>query len=105
MSDKYDKAIEYLTDHPSEIERAWNNPRNHEMGCLFTYAQHPVFDRFMCGCLTQIREGGMGAQTKELTKAIRADRGIPFRAEDITVETLPVFAEWQRRLDKELGRV
>jgi hypothetical protein len=39
-----------------------------------------------------------------LTKAIRADARIPEGPQWITVNDLPVFAEWQRRLDKELKR-
>ena len=43
--------------------------------------------------------------TPELTKAIRKDPRIPKLPKNITVADLPVFAEWQRRLDKEIRGV
>jgi hypothetical protein len=93
--DKYDEAIAYLTQHPEEIYDAWNERYLH------------LFDRCglrsTCGCLTQVKYEHKQAQTPALTAAIRADDRIP-EAEKITVDDLPVFAEWQRRLDKELGR-
>lgn len=38
----------------------------------------------------------------ELTHAIRSDDRIPENAREITLEHLPVFKEWQERLDKEI---
>lgn len=102
--DKYDRAVAYLTEHPEEIQEAWANPIRHEAGCIFGYAAGP--DRKMIhyiGCLTQIKGGLFRAETEALTEAIRADVRIPDRF-DITVLNLPVFAEWQRRLDVELNR-
>lgn len=104
MSDRYDKAVKYLTEHPGEIFDAWQAPMDHPGGCLFLFAQRetcrdkiPMF----CGCLTQVRSGCQ-AQTRELTEAIQADQRIPQDPLDITVEHLPVFAEWQARIDREL---
>lgn len=105
--DKYDLAIEYLTEHPGEIDDAWGEPQWHEAGCLFGYCAKTATDEvdgLICGCLTQVKHENMPALTEELTQAIRADTRIP-RASDITVSHLPIFAEWQRRIDKELGRV
>lgn len=117
--DKYDEAIEYLRnlrnpdDFSFAIFEAWNNPQKEKGGCLFSFVS-PSGDlekcpidannRF-CGCLTQIR-GSMQkfAYTKELTKAIRNDSRIPQCIEEVTLEHLEVFAEWQRKIDKELGR-
>lgn len=57
------------------------------------------------GCLTMVRGGkACLAATPELTAAIRADDRLPSDEEHITPEHLPVMAEWQRRLDKELNR-
>jgi len=98
MTDKYDEAIAYLTARPDRIYYAWDHPYE-PMGALFRYAGEG------CGCLTQIRsDPEMRAATPELTAAIRADKRIPLSPKDITVELLPIFAEWQRRIDKELGR-
>lgn len=105
MSDKYDHAIEYLTANPGEIRDAWADPYVHEAGCLFVYAfrgdsKHIPID---CGCLTLIKMGRNEAETPELTDAIMRDDRIPIRSEAITIESLPVFAEWQRIIDAELG--
>jgi hypothetical protein len=98
MSDKYDLAIEFLTQNPDKIWDAWNHPAVNEGGDLFMYAHRST------GCLTQIRRdpetySGTISQSAE----ILADERIPKFPADITVESLPVFAEWQRRLDTELG--
>lgn len=104
MKDKYDEAIEYLTEHPEEIYETWNSAiSNSELpgACLFRACSN---DSKKCyGCLIQVRYREYPAQTPELTAAILADKRIP-PANEITVEDLPVFAEWQRRLDKELNR-
>ena len=103
-ADKYDRAIEYLTAHPEKIPYAWVNAPVHEdeadpdirgvedMRCLFAATAAGY------GCLTQIRCGSIGP-TPEITAAIRADDRIPTNENEITVEDLPVFAEWQRRID------
>lgn len=54
-----------------------------------------------CACLTGIR-AGMPGPTPKLSKAIMADVRIPLIPGDITPESLPAFAEWQRRLDREI---
>ena len=57
------------------------------------------------GCLTQVAHGGCsrGAGTEELTQSIRADAAnIPEDGAAIGVSDLPVFAEWRRRIDKEI---
>lgn len=102
--DKYDKAITYLTKHPEAIYTAWIYPYSTPGGCLFTLCASTETGRITCGCLTQIRGDGMLAETQSLTEAIQSDRRIPRKPDLITVEHLPVFAEWQRRLDKELKR-
>lgn len=108
--DKYDLAITYLTEHPEEILRVWNSPEGYvdEGGCLFQYAGDTTREALnlsgksiWVGCLTQIRDSDTWcAQTDELTEEIRADERIPKDPKEITVESLPVFAEWQRKLDQ-----
>ncbi len=98
MPDKYDLAIEILTRNPEKIREAWNNPHTDDAGCLFMFAH------YSSGCLTQIRrdpETYMGAISQ--SAEILADGRIPKYPAKITVDSLPVFAEWQRRLDAELG--
>lgn len=121
MPDAYDYAVAYLTERPTEIAKAWININTHPAGCLFQIAVNchdmsriendPKFNG-ICGCLTQIRKDRktpqylpmFKAQTEELTAAIQADARIPEEDYEIKPEHLAVFAEWQRRLDKELNR-
>lgn len=110
MKDKYDEAVEYLTAHPEVISEAWNRPHKTRGGCLFMptdVVYNEDFQEARCGCLTQIRRSEgiySNGPTPELTAAIRADERIPKTKETITVDSLPVFAEWQRRIDTELNR-
>ena len=98
MRDKYDEAIEYLTDNPDIIHRAWGEASTHPQGCLFGYVGTG-------GCLTMIRNGWRGdEQHPELTVMIRADERIPTSGGDIVPADLPVFAEWQRKIDVILQR-
>ena len=123
--DKYDLAIDYLTENPEDIYDAWASPGAYEGrgGELFGFvapqwddSNYSVKDRDgirvgTCGCLQQIREAkGEGYDGKSghavmsywnrLWDAIASDRRIPSDASDITVENLPVFAEWQREIDQ-----
>lgn len=107
MPDKYDEAISYLTENPDQIQNSWNAPHSYFAGCLFMYVSKDTSSYDDIGCLTTIRRNdgfGRVACTRELTEAIRADERIPKKVNDIKVEHLSVFAEWQRRIDKELGR-
>lgn len=108
MADYYDDAVAYLTEHPECIGKAWMLHRHvSEIGGLLFGFVTPSreMSRVECGCLTTIRcDDDDVAWTKSLTQAIRADERIPSKDKDITPETLPVFAEWQRKIDRELNR-
>lgn len=100
--DKYAKAIEHLTEHPDQINDAWNHPNNHVAGCLFDYADKRTGDD-AAGCLTMIRANNelhCIETMPELNQRILSDKRIPTNVHDITVDNLHVFAEWQRELDK-----
>lgn len=107
MGDKYDDAVAYLTKYPIGILIAW-----HQDGPgseLFSFVTRSGLNGESangdtCGCLTQVRNRTYVAYTDALTAAIRADDRIPKESHEITIEILPVFAEWQRRIDRELGR-
>lgn len=104
MWDAYDYAVDYLTRHPDKIGDAWRHPSTHRAGVLFGYVtKSRKSDSSLSGCLTLVRLG-MRACTPELTRAIRSDDRLPQIGERTTVADLPVFAEWQRRLDRDLGR-
>lgn len=110
MSDKYDKAMAWFRAQPdvtAAIRECWWSPSEEGPGCLFQFAElewATETPQGPCGCLTQIRGGQCVAETANLTEAIRADERIPMHYQSITPENLEVFAEWQRRIDKELGR-
>lgn len=110
MPDKYDEQIaELLADDPYDrefrdrVRTLWQRGEG-----LFAFAYNPETRDEPCwkyGCLTMIHDGPeYKAQTPELTEAIRADGRIPDDPDEIEPEHLPVFAEWQRRLDRELNR-
>lgn len=102
VMDKYDEAVRFLTENPGSIERSWSSPHRTDGGCLFDYASlDRQGDRY--GCLTQIKRGSMEAWDPKLTEAIRADERIPLSPRDITIESLPAFAEWQRKIDQLIG--
>lgn len=128
--DKYDEAIEWLVANPvvkghdgdgglwTEIYQAWGNCYDHKAGCLFVYADPGIHESVsrphgVCGCLTMIRNPANPhvAWTPELTAEIRADARIqPIESivalrGDALRAALQPFAEWQRRLDKEIRTV
>lgn len=106
MMDKYDRAVKHLLTFNGSfgiaVETAWRVSNDEHPGaCLFKFAGDRHIQKV--GCLTMIRNGGyFVAETIELTVAIRADKRLPKDKKSITRESLPVFAEWQRRLDREL---
>lgn len=109
--DVYDKAVKYLTEEPGEIGKAWIE------GYVFAGEySHPCSVLFRSGypsgmtgrCLTNLRQGKCyprpSTKLQELENLITLDHRIPMNDGDIKPEDLPVFAEWHRRLDKELNR-
>ncbi len=105
VKDKYDLAVEYLTEHPDQIRGMWGSVGVRQHACLFQFANAIGIDApDGCGCLTQVKNGFASAATTQLTAEIRADSNIPEWPKDIRVEHLPHFASWQRRIDKELNR-
>jgi hypothetical protein len=105
--DAYQQAVEYLTANPGEIYEAWEGHRRAIGGCLFMAAsQSGSITGTGCGCLMMIRSSIIcsRAATPELTVAIQNDRRIPGNPREMTVDDLPVFAGWQRRIDQILGR-
>lgn len=108
MSDKYDDAIEYLTEHPHEISFAWAHSQSHHAGCLFQFVTPDGLPfgwakesrGLSCGCPVQIRGWDYVSTSEHLTDLIREDNRIPSDEESITVESLPAFAEIQRLADR-----
>lgn len=123
--DKYDEAIDWLVEHADDTQceegriiAAWGAPGEEPGGCLFEYATPTNADGFRhlphgdCGCLTLIRRlhgPQYVAWTPQLTAEIRADDRLPRDIDDIADlrgdelrAALQPFAEWQRRLDREI---
>ena len=128
MPDKYDAAIEYLTRNPDEIREAWGSPREYEGrgGELFGFvgpdwgSNNNRYDvrgdvSGTCGCLQQIRLAYKSEEVEYMNELdstdmalsywprqwarIAMDRRLPWDEDKIGVEHLPVFAEWQRKID------
>lgn len=105
MNYNYDVQIASLTKNPALIERQWSEAEG-LFKCIGGMA-HPE-----AGCLTMIRNsqdgkhwlGRMavinGVVDDKLTQEIREDERIPTKCADIKVEHLPIFKEWQERIDK-----
>lgn len=108
--DKYDEAIAYLLSQENfedAVVDAWGHPFLIKGGILFRYCSpdgNRFYDCVECGCLTQVKAGTDCAYTKEFTEAIRNDPSIPDKPEDVTRESLGVFARWRRELDSELAK-
>jgi len=108
MSDDiYDREIAFLTAHPEQIERHWGDASPLFQFCTPDGMAGRSIDGERYGCLTMVKCASPHvAYTSELTTAIRADSRIPLLGEydDLTVEKLPIMAEWQRKIDVILNR-
>ena len=97
----YNEQIEYLTKNPSAIWNHWIGGKG-----LFKF----VTDKrnLNAGCLTMIRSNrGVNTFTyikgeidHKLTAEIVNDERLPIDPELIKAEHLPIFKEWQERIDK-----
>jgi hypothetical protein len=122
VSDKYDDAIEWLVAHADGENpdkgicyEAWIDAATHTAGCLFDFCtpsgRGGERGSFRLGCLTMIRNRPEMyiAWTDDLTREIVTDDRIPklidelcdLRGEELRAALQP-FAEWQRRLDREI---
>jgi hypothetical protein len=100
VKDIYDEQIERLTANPREIFSEW-------FDAIGLFKKTGGSNDLNSGCLTQIRHTYLqysavikGRVDILLTEAIRKDDRLPTSSSDIKVEHLPVFAEWQRKIDK-----
>lgn len=94
---KYDEQIVKLTANPGQIASEWS----FAIG-LFKM----VGNKGAAGCLTMIRTDPEGWKAlinnkidEKLTQEIANDERIPKDSSDITIESLPVFKEWQEKID------
>lgn len=106
--DKYDKHIESLLNSEDPIEEIhydWSIGKDLFQFCSI---KGKSVGGTNCGCLTMIayvnsvieHEVKIDPSIDDmLTQQIRSDDRIPRSFADITTDDLPVFAEWQRKLD------
>jgi hypothetical protein len=102
MKDKYDLAIEDLTANPHNIKNSW--AIGEALFQFVTLDGNANMQDIGVGCLTTImssecRAGIHPDVDDKLTQEIQGDQRLPTKSDFITVEHLPVFAEWQRVLD------
>lgn len=103
--DKYDDAVEFLTENPHKIFDAWNLPEEHFGGVLFRCMDD---NNFGACCLTNgksyYQDRAQIILGPDLWQELKNDDRIPADETKITPENLPAFAEWQRKLDVVLER-
>jgi hypothetical protein len=96
---KYDKAIQYLTENPEQIHDAWVNPGRHVAGCLFQWLA-PT-GRF-AECPTMVKAGGHSFEHKMDEFVHEMD--IPTDVGAIRLEHLPLFKQIQEKADEVYNR-
>lgn len=122
---KYDEAIEFLTENPVSVYSAWLVPMSdrNKGGCLFKFitpngeASYPDLEGYgiiyTAACLTLIRSpelfhGGKvpavidmtGEYNIRISKVIAEDERIPKKASDIIIpEGLYIFKHYQEAFD------
>lgn len=111
--DIYDKEVERITDKCKWLSKKSQNEILQEEWNQWTLLFGPCGrskliiknNHFIAevGCLTMVKSGTHDAQTKELTEKIRSDDRIPKKPSQLTVEHLPVFAEYRRYINNVLG--
>jgi hypothetical protein len=106
--DRYDEAIGHLMQFKGAafrgaVRAAWQTPYHEPGGALFELCEDDNNDG-LCGCLTQVKDNQYPAQSHYMTRLIRDDDRIPNLPTKITKKSLPVFAEWQRRMDRAWNR-
>src|SRR6187402_3166922 len=102
VMNRYDKQIEHLTKYPAEIPLHWGQGVG-----LFKVIGAGL--GLHAGCLTTIRDADPlvmdkayinGVIDEDITNAIKNDERLPKKNLDIKIEHLPIFKEWQEKIDK-----
>ena len=112
----YQAAVAFLEKNPEKIFDAWTDPFIKQGGSLFVFVSPSGIDEELPGvgigstaCLTQLKgthndinklPGLPNRVGARLLKKLRADDRIPSDQDNITVESLPAFDEWQKRFDE-----
>ena len=111
----YAAARRYLERHLGKIEQAWRSPNRKKGGSFFLFCTSSghVDEEEWCGCLTQLKAclmepnsscahipGMSRTLEKRLLKKLRNDARIPSDVNDVGVEHLAAFEEWQNDFDE-----
>jgi len=120
MKDKYSQACDYFDaiedkeEFQKEVRKNWYSPQKEGPGCLFQFVtpngdasgESTNPEGYTTGCIMMLHMTPYyHAWTPELTEAIRNDKRIPIGVDKVTKRMLRrVFAPWQRKIDKILGR-
>lgn len=92
--DKYDKAIAYYTKHPDLIHEDWADPNPGRPSELFKMLRC-VNDSRRCPVMLREDTTFYTPPTK-LAQRIANDERLPAKVDDLTLEHLPILAEYQR---------
>jgi len=125
--DKYDIAIKFLQEHPERLKESWFHTVP-ETQCLFQYITidgqkaksiPDPMDEFSMEETGMLHSAGLteihnkdldfypicnGVLDEDLCDMIGEDNRIPNGLLTLKMEDLPVFAEWQRKIDARWGR-
>ena len=107
--DKYDRQIdeliEFRKNHGEEAFRTKINDQWGDAVGLFKKASRSMHNDAYIGCLTMIKCGfdDYESQFDDITEMIKNDPNIPRDPVEITLESLPHFAKYQREIDKRNG--
>jgi hypothetical protein len=104
IGNKYDAAIQYLTEHPEEIHKAWITTKSHAAGCLFSFLEPSGTFFEYVGCPTLIKRGDYVSFENKMDEFVRS-MDIPSRSRDIKVEHLPLFKLIQEEADEVYHRL
>lgn len=99
-SDDFDKAhllFQYATPSGLSERAAEYVPVDRDVADIL---EIPEETRRMCGCITQVKSGLWPAYTLELTQMIRDNPNVPKDPGDVTRESIAVFKDLQRHMDR-----
>jgi len=104
--DIYDHEIARLTEDPKLIADSWEYAAPLFRYLVNVVKLHQLDPQAWCGCLTMYRSGfhkpdTLPTRLRPIAQEIAHDDRIPRDSREIQPHHLPVFAEWQRRLDRE----
>lgn len=96
----YDEQVEYLNRNPNMILSDWINAK----GIFKFIGQEGNDSTGTGGCVTTVRNTSdvvriRGIEQEEFTQTIRNDTRIPEKGEDIGIEDLLIFKEYQEMGD------